>query len=54
MKYFYIFIILFIIKYFTYMSQISFSYIRHVTAVVVLFRKKEQFSLKALKELLRN
>ena len=36
------------------MSEISFSYIRHVTTVVALFRKKGVISLKALKELLRN
>ena len=33
------------------MSQISFSFIRHVTTVVVLFWKKEYSSLKALKEI---
>ena len=54
MKHFYISVILFIINYFTDMSQISFSFIRHVTTVIVLFRKKEYFSLKGLKELSRN
>ena len=45
---------MFIINHFTDMSQISFSFIRHVTTVLVLFRKKKYFSLKALKPLLRN
>lgn len=58
MKYFYIsvilFIIYYIINYSTDMSQISFSFIRHVTTVIALFRKKKYFSLKALKEILRN
>ena len=49
MKYFYISVILFIINHFADMSQISFSFIRHVTTVLVLFRKKKYFSLKALK-----
>ena len=40
MKYFYMFIVLFIVRYFAYMSQISFLYIRHATTVVALLRKK--------------
>ena len=45
MKYFYTFIILFIIKYFTsYVSQISFPYIRHVTMWLFYSGKGKIFS----------